>query len=134
MFNFKNLINNSAIDNLSMAELKSLNNLLDGKASNEDLNLLKNKTMKTKVINIKLSESNILNYWIQKLEHEGYKIISQDTAKEKTKIKLRNVKAFLRGEKVLEDKVLIKTIQKTLMENEEQDTVTLIAEIKSEVK
>jgi hypothetical protein len=31
-----------------MAELKSLNNLLDGKASNEDLNLLKNKTMKTK--------------------------------------------------------------------------------------
>tara|TARA_R100000458_G_C8018118_1_gene79087 strand:+ start:237 stop:434 length:198 start_codon:yes stop_codon:yes gene_type:complete len=48
MFNSKNLINDSAIDNLSMAELKSLNNLLDGKASNEDLNLLKNKTMKTK--------------------------------------------------------------------------------------
>ena len=48
MFNSKNLINDSAIDNLSMAELKSLNNLLDGKASNEDLNLLKNKTRKTK--------------------------------------------------------------------------------------
>lgn len=134
MFNSKNLINNSVIDNLSIAELKSLNNLLDGKASNEDLNLLKNKTMKTKVINIKLSESNILNYWIQKLQDEGYEIISQDKTKEKTKIKVRNVKAFLKGKKVLEDKVLIKTVQKTLMENEEQDTVTLIAEIKSEVK
>ena len=134
MFNSKNLINNSVIDNLSIAELKSLNNLLDGKASNEDYNLLKNKTMKTKVINIKLSESNILNYWIQKLQDEGYEIISQDKTKEKTKIKVRNVKAFLKGKKVLEDKVLIKTVQKTLMENEELDTVTLIAEIKSEVK
>ena len=135
MFNFKNFkINNSVIDNLSIAELKSLNNLLDGKASNEDYNLLKNKTMKTKVINLKLSESNILNYWIQKLQDEGYEIISQKNKLRFEEIKVRNVKAFLKGKKVLENKILVKTVQKTLMKNEELDTVTLIAEVKSEVE
>ena len=135
MFNFGNFkINNSVIDNLSIAELKSLNNLLDGKASNEDYNLLKNKTMKTKVINLKLSESNILNYWIQKLQDEGYEIISQKNKLRFEEIKVRNVKAFLKGKKVLENKILVKTVQKTLMKNEELDTVTLIAEVKSEVE
>ena len=135
MFNFKNFkINNSVIDNLSIAELKSLNNLLDGKASNEDYNLLKNKTMKTKVINLKLSESNILNYWIQKLQDEGYEIISRKNKLKFEEIKVRNLKAFLKGKEVLEDRILVKTVQKTLMENEELDTVTLIAEIKSEVE
>tara|TARA_A100001515_G_scaffold101920_1_gene82623 strand:- start:26 stop:433 length:408 start_codon:yes stop_codon:yes gene_type:complete len=135
MFNFKNFkINNSVIDNLSIAELKSLNNLLDGKASNEDYNLLKNKTMKTKVINLKLSESNILSYWIQKLQDEGYEIISQKNKLRFEEIKVRNVKAFLKGKKVLENKILVKTVQKTLMKNEELDTVTLIAEVKSEVE
>ena len=135
MFNFKNFkLNNSVIDNLSIAELKSLNNLLDGKASNEDYNLLKNKTMKTKVINLKLSESNILNYWIQKLQDEGYEIISRKNKLKFEEIKVRNLKAFLKGKEVLEDRILVKTVQKTLMENEELDTVTLIAEIKSEVE
>jgi len=41
MTDFKDTINNKAIDKLSLNQLKALNNLLDGKATAKDRKILK---------------------------------------------------------------------------------------------